>query len=139
MSSTIVVVDSLVDFKSTTREGYKTASFNLREETKRKRRNLMRGASKATVADKGKAKFMGAQRKGTKLNFTCFICDGPHFAREYLKRENLNVIWAGDNDENEGVVTHVNPIRVNCLVAESGDATAKTRLVDQNLLRIDAL
>jgi hypothetical protein len=58
MSSTIAVVDSLVDFKSTTREGYKTASFNLREETKRKRRNLMRGASKATVADKGKAKFM---------------------------------------------------------------------------------
>jgi hypothetical protein len=130
----------LVDFKSTTREGYKTASFNLREETRRKRRSLMGGASKATVADKGKAKFMGAQGKGTKPNFTCFICDGPHFAKECLKRENLNAIWARDSDEDERVVTHVNPIHIlNYLVVESGDVAAKTRLVDQNLVRIDAL
>jgi hypothetical protein len=111
----------LVDFKSTIREGYKTTSFNLREETRRKRRSLMGGASKATIADKGKAKFIGAQGKGTKPNFTCFIYDGPHFSRECLYRENLNIIWTRDSDEDKGVVTHVNPIRVlNCLVAELG-------------------
>ena len=33
----------------------------------------MGGASKVIITDKGKAKFMGAQGKGTKLNFTCFI------------------------------------------------------------------
>jgi len=44
----------------------------------------MGGASKATIADKGKAKFIGAQGKGTKPNFTCFIYDGPHFSRECL-------------------------------------------------------
>ena len=61
---------------------------------------------------------MGAQGKGTKPNFTCFICDGPHFARECPKREKLNAIWVGDSDEDEGVVTHVNPMRViNYLVA----------------------
>jgi hypothetical protein len=52
----------------------------------------------------------------------------------------LNAIWARDSDEDERVVTHVNPIHIlNYLVVESGDVAAKTRLVDQNLVRIDAL
>ena len=42
--------------------------------------------------------------------------------RECLIREKLNVIQVRDSDEDEGVVTHVNLIRVlNCLVAESRD------------------
>jgi len=99
-----------------------------------------RGTSKAAVADKGKAKFMSAQGKGTKLNFTYFICDGPHFARECPKREKLNVIRVGDSDEDEGVVTHVNPMRViNCLVSKSGDVAAENYPVDKDLARIDAL
>ena len=52
----------------------------------------------------------------------------------------MNAIWVKDGDEDEIVVTHVNLIRVlNCLVVKSGDAAAKTRLFDQNLVRIDAL
>ena len=47
---------------------------------------------------------MGAKGKGTKLNFTCFICDGPHFARECPKREKLNAIRARDSDEDEGAI-----------------------------------
>ena len=46
---------------------------SLREETMRRIRSLMGGASKVIITDKGKAKFMGAQGKGTKPNFTCFI------------------------------------------------------------------
>ena len=83
---------------------------------------------------------MGAQGKSTKPKFDCFICDGPHFARECPKREKLNIIRVRDNDKDEGVVTHVNLMRViNCLVAKSGDAAAETRHVDQDLARIDAL
>jgi hypothetical protein len=132
----------LVDFKSTTREGYTSTSFKSkgRNKEERMKKKFGGGASKAAVANKGKAKFMSAQGKGTKPNFTCFICDGPHFAKECLKRENLNAIWARDSDEDERVVTHVNPIHIlNYLVVESGDVAAKTRLVDQNLVRIDAL
>ena len=99
------------------------------------------GASRAVAVDnKGKAKFISAQGKSTKPNFTCFICDGQHFARECPKREKLNAIRVGDSDEDEGVVMHVNPMRViNCLVAKSGDAAAETCPIDQDLSRIDAL
>jgi len=111
LSSAIAVADSLVDFKSTTREGHTLASFKSkgRNKEERMKKKFGGGASKAAAADKGKAKFMSAQGKGTKPNFTCFICDGPHFARECPKREKLNAIRVGDSDEDEGVVTHVNP------------------------------
>jgi len=142
LSSVIDVADSLIDFKSTTREGYTSTSFKSkgRNKEERTRKKFGGGASRATAAEKGKAKFMGAQGKGTKPNFTCFICDGPHFARECPKREKLNAIRAGDSDEGEGVVTHVNPMHViNCLVVKSGDGAAETRPVDKDLARIDAL
>jgi len=142
LSFTIATADSLIDFKSTTREGYTSASFKSkgRNKEERTRKKFGGGASKAAAVDKGKAKFMGAQGKGTKSNFTCFICDGPHFAKECPKREKLNAIWAGYSDEDGGVVTHVNPMRViNCLVAKSGDVAAETCPVDQDLARIDAL
>ena len=38
--------------------------------------------------DNGKAKLIDAH--------ACFICDGPHFARECPKREKLNDILFGD-------------------------------------------
>jgi hypothetical protein len=132
----------LVDFKSTTREGYTSASFKSkgRNKEERMKKKFGGGASKVAAVDKGKAKFMSAQGKSTKPNFTCFICDGPHIARECPKREKLNVIRAGDSDEDEGVVTHINPMRViNFLVAKSGDAAVENRPVDKDLARIDAL
>jgi hypothetical protein len=143
LSFAIATADNLVDFKSTTREGYTSASFKSkgRNKEERMKKKFSGGASRAVAVDnKGKAKFISAQGKSTKPNFTCFICDGPHFARECPKREKLNAIRAGDSDEDEGVVTHVNPMHViNCLVAKSGDAAAENRLVDKDLARIDAL
>jgi hypothetical protein len=143
LSFAIATADNLVDFKSTTREGYTSASFKSkgRNKEERMKKKFGGGASRAVAVDnKGKAKFISAQGKSTKPNFTCFICDGPHFTRECPKREKLNVIRAGDSDEDEGVVTHVNPMHViNCLVAKSGDAAAENRLVDKDLARIDAL
>ena len=121
MSSIIVVADNLVDFKLTTRKGYASTSFksmvkDIKEKKKKKKKKFGGGASKF-AANKGKAKLIGAQGKFTKLNFTFFICDSLYFARECPKREKLKAIQVGDSDENEGVVTHVNPMRVlNCLV-----------------------
>jgi len=142
LSSAIAAADSLIDFKSTTREGYTSASFKSkgRNKEERMKKKFGGGTSKAAAADKGKTKFMSAQGKITKPNFTCFIYDGPHFARECPKREKLNVIGAGDSEEDEGVVTHVNHMRViNCLVAKSRDAAAENCPVDKDLARIDAL
>jgi hypothetical protein len=140
--SSAIAADSLVDFKSITREGYTSTSFKSKGRNKEERteKKFGGGASKAAATDKGKAKFMSAQGKSTKPNFTYFICDGPHFVRECPKREKLNAIRAGDSDEEEGVVTHVNLMRViNCLVAKSGDAPAENRPVGKDLAKIDAL
>ena len=35
---------------------------------------------------------VSGQGKNAKLNFACFIHNGPHFMRECLKKEKLNVI-----------------------------------------------
>jgi hypothetical protein len=86
------------------------------------------------------AKLMGAQGKGTKSNFTCFIYNGPHFAKECPKREKLNYIRVGDNDKDKRVVTHINHICVlNYLITESINTTIETSLVGQDLVRIDVL
>jgi hypothetical protein len=120
LSSVIIVSESLVDFKSTTREGYTSTSFKSREkdkeEKKRKKKKKFDGGASKAVMDKGKAKLMGAQGKGTKSNFTSFICDSPYFTKKCPKRKKLNVIRVRDSDGNEGVVTQVNPICVLRLV-----------------------
>ena len=68
--------------------------------------------------DKGKTKQTEASTKEAKPNAGCFICGGPHYARECPKREKLNAILVNESEPEE-TVTHVNPIRVlNCLVAE---------------------
>jgi len=104
-------MDNLVDFKSITRECYVSTFFNSKVNDKEEKKKSGRGTSKV-VMDKDKTKLMGAQGKSTKPKFDCFICDGPHFARECPKKEKLNVIRVGDNDKDERVVTHVNHIRV---------------------------
>jgi len=132
LSSTIVVADSLVDFKSTTRKGYASASFKSRAKDKEEeKKKKFGGGALKSIVDKGKAKLMDTQGKSTKLNFTCFICDDPYFARECLKREKLKAIRVGDSDEDIGVVTHVNLMHVlNYLVAESGDVVVEISFVD---------
>jgi hypothetical protein len=140
LSSAIAAADNLVDYKAPTRESYKSASFKGKSKEERPKKKFGGGAGKATAAEKGKSKFTSTPGNGTKPNLTCFICDGPHFARECPKREKLNAIRAGNSDEEEGVVTRVNPMRVlNCLVAESGDAAAETCHVEKDLARIDTL
>jgi len=59
MSSAITVADSLVDFKSTTREGYTSTSFKsgVKDKEEEEKKKFGGGASKA-VADKGKVKLM---------------------------------------------------------------------------------
>nr|TKR85092.1 hypothetical protein D5086_0000251200 [Populus alba] len=143
LSSAIAAVDNLVDYKAPTRESYKSASFKLKGKSKEERpkgKKYGGGAGKATAAEKGKAKFTHTPGNGSKPNLTCFICDGPHFARECPKREKLNAIRAGNSDEEEGMITLVNPMRVLCcLVAESEDAAAENCHVETDLARIETL
>nr|TKS05961.1 hypothetical protein D5086_0000127890 [Populus alba] len=145
LSSAIAAADNLVDYKAPARESYKSASFKSKgkskeERPKKKFGGFGGGAGKATAAEKGKAKYTHTPGNGTKPNITCFICEGPHFARECPKREKLNAIRAGNSDEEEGMITRVNPMRVLCcLVAESEDAAAENSHVETDLARIETL
>ena len=43
----------------------------------------------------------------------CYICDGPHRARDYPKKEKLNAIMAKDGEENEAeVLIRANPFQL---------------------------
>ena len=111
MSSDIVVVDSLVDFKTMTRD--KTILVSLRFKTrdkrvaKSKKNKLGRGRFKLLI-DKSKAKKSYVSTKETKLNAKCFICGGLYYARECPKREKLNAILVKYN-EHEETITHIKP------------------------------
>jgi len=144
LPSAIAAADSLVDFKTVTQDGsavvpskFKTGD---KRDEKRKKKNFGGGGYKPGF-DKGKGKQAEVQqsRDSNKPNAGCFICDGPHYARECPKKERLNAILMGDSEQEEAV-THINPIRVmNCLIAEMQDSVAESSLVETDLARIDVL
>lgn len=85
----------MVDFKVVIRKGYMSTSSKFKitdKEENKKNKKFGGGVASMSIADKGKVKSSGGQGKNAKLNFACFIHNGPHFARECLKREKLNVI-----------------------------------------------
>ena len=59
------------------------------------------------------------------MNGGCFICNGPHRAREYPKREKLNVLVAKDDrgQSDEEVPSRVNSLQL--LNALSVEGTSK--------------
>ena len=144
LPSAIAAADSLVDFKTVTRDGSAAvpSKFKTRDkrDEKRKKKNFGGGGYKPGV-DKGKGKQAEVQqsRDSNKPNAGCFICGGPHYARECPKKERLNAILVGDSEQEE-TVTHINPMRVlNCLIAEMQDSVAESSLVETDLARIDVL
>ena len=55
------------------------------------------------------------------MSLGCFICDGPHRARDCLKKEKLNAIIAKDGENNETkALTRANPLQfLNVIRAEA--------------------
>ncbi|XP_061956833.1 uncharacterized protein LOC133678522 [Populus nigra] len=143
LPSAIAAADSLVDFKMVTRDGSVAVPLKFKTRDKRddKRDEKFGGGGYKPGFDKGKGKQADVQqsRDSNKPNSGCFICGGPHYARECPKKERLNAILVGESEQEEAV-THINPMRVlNCLIAEMQDSVAESSLVETNLARIDVL
>ena len=140
----IAAADSLVDFKTVVRDGSVVVPSRFKIKDKRdEKRNKKKfgGGGYRPGMDKGKGKQADVQQNKdpNKPNAGCFICSGPHYARECPKKERLNAILVGDSEQEE-TVTHINPMRVlNCLVAEMQDSVAESSLVETDLARIDVL
>jgi hypothetical protein len=141
LSSAIAAADSLVDFKTVTRDGtvLVPSKFKARDKRDGKSKNKkFGGGGFRPFIDKGKTKQTEASTKEAKPNAGCFICGGPHYARECPKREKLNAILVNESEPEE-TVTHVNPIRVlNCLVAEE-DSVDESSPVDTDFVCLDVL
>jgi hypothetical protein len=144
LSSAIAAADSLVDFKTATQDGsiivpLKFKTRDKRDE-KRKKKKFGVGGYKPVI-DKGKGKQTDVQqsRDSNKPNASCFICGGPHYARECPKKERLNAILV-DDSEQEDTNTHINSMHVlNCLVAKLQDSVVESNLVETDLAWIYVL
>ena len=110
--------DALVDYKFSKPSG---------DEEKRKSKDKGKDKQKKVgkKKDKQQKKTWGNKNKGEsstsqtskeqpKLNAGCFICNGPHRARDCLKREKLNAIVAedGSGQSDEEVPSRMNPLQL---------------------------
>ncbi|KAG6478499.1 hypothetical protein ZIOFF_061942 [Zingiber officinale] len=69
---------------------------------------------------KGKAEHSAVRGKDNSKNQGCFLCNDPHFPKDYPKREKLNALLLGDKEDDyeQEVATLVNPLKLlNTIVA----------------------
>ncbi|KAK9151489.1 hypothetical protein Syun_009798 [Stephania yunnanensis] len=95
LQSAIAVADSLVD--------YKTSGTSFEEKEKKYKEKDRTGRSKKEEESSSKD---DASAKASKGKRGCFICDGPHVAKDCPKREKLNAIVV---DEQE---VRMNPLQL---------------------------
>jgi hypothetical protein len=119
LPSAMAVADGLVDFYQN-KEGGEKQKPKLKDKGPKKQGNeKLKFKGKADY--KGKAKVVDKQPN--KTNLGCFICNGPHRARECPKKEKLNALVAEESHEGVGGETQarVNSlhVRLNALKSES--------------------
>ncbi|XP_059664093.1 uncharacterized protein LOC132309845 [Cornus florida] len=129
LPTAMTAADCLVDFKMTgsttqdkkkSKEGKKDKGQSFRFKDKKKDKNQKKDKGGGFVKAKADYNNKGSS-SGTKPNYGCFICNGPHRVRDCPKREKLSAIVAdskGDSDSESGP-TRVNPLQMlNALTKE---------------------
>lgn len=120
LSTAMAAADGLVDFRQEKDEGEKREpKFKFKDKGKKKKHK-----GEEDDADVSKAKPNDAEKQTNgKRTFGCFICDGPHRARECPKKEKLSALVARDNQEGseDEAFARVNPlqVRLNALRMET--------------------
>lgn len=100
LSSTIVVVEGLVDFKLSFNSSKNTNNVN---PEKKKERTSKEGKKKGCDGSKKSQNDGNNQSKGGSSNTTkgCYICNGPHLMRDCPKKERLNDMVVEESNGND--------------------------------------
>ncbi|KAH7845877.1 hypothetical protein Vadar_006951 [Vaccinium darrowii] len=133
LSSAIAAADGLADFKLTNKSN-SSESSNSKSKDKNKKKDEKKAGSKKW--DKGqKGKSVEEDKRQDKGNFSkgCFICQGPHRAKDCPKREKLNAICLDEggsgNSDSDGHV-RVNPLQLlNVIHADKATPSQRSGLM----------
>ena len=108
----MAAADGLLDYKLSKEPTTETSKS--KKKGKEKTGEKKSGFKKKKEGSKYKHKGDSSQTNGGKSNKGCFICDGPHRAKDCPKREKLNAMVAEDGkgeSDSEGP-TRVNPLQL---------------------------
>jgi hypothetical protein len=106
VATAMAAADGLVDFRQEKGEGEKEPKF--KDKGKKKK------GEEADAVSKGKPNDAEKLSKG-KRDFGCFICGGPHRARECPKKEQVNalrIMADPEEDAEVGATARMNPLQV---------------------------
>ncbi|CAL5371561.1 unnamed protein product [Camellia sinensis] len=112
LPSAMAAADGLLDYKLSKEPTTETSKS--KKKGKEKTGEKKSGFRKGKEGSKYKHKGDSSQTNGGKSNKGCFICDGPHRAKDCPKREKLNAMVAEDGkgeSDSEGP-TRVNPLQL---------------------------
>lgn len=113
LPSAMAAMDGLLNYKLSQASTSESKSSKHKRKDKRNDKQTS-GFKKVKAGYKSKQKGEESQNKREKSNFGCFICDGPHHAKDCPKREKLNAIVTKndkDGSDSDGP-TRVNPLQL---------------------------
>ena len=112
LSTVMAVVESLMDFRrgdsSQAKPPFKCSHAKGGGDKGYKSYNAKEGSSAASTSREGKS---GDRRRDFKPKTNCFLCDGPHWARECLKRKALRAMIERETEQ-EGDDTHMGSMQL---------------------------
>ena len=117
----------MVDFKATTGTTTEQKKDGKKDKGKDPKDGKFKKKKKVTVTESEKGKASAVKDKpSTSKNDGCFICKGPHLARNCPKREKVNAMVA---EEEGDFQTRVNPLQFLNVITSDIIPVPKDRLI----------
>ena len=128
LPSAMFAANALVDYKfnKPSRDYKKRKSKDKGKDKQKKDGKKNKDKQKKIWNNKSKGESSTSQqsKEHPELNAGCFICNGPHRARDYPKREKLNAMVAEDEkgQSDEEVPSRVNPLQLLNALSARGNS-----------------
>ena len=133
LSTAMAVAESLMDFRrgDSSQEKPPFKGSDVKGGGDRGYKNNKEGSNAASASREGKS---GVRRRDFKPKTNCFLCDGPHWARECPKRKALSAMIKRETEQ-EGDDTHMGSMQ---LLNALKDKQAKKQPQSKGLMYVEA-